>query len=147
MPSLRGHARGAGAVEAQGYLDKAREFLRAAGDSLELGNYTAAVGNAVHAGIAAADAISAARARTVWRGEHAQAAKHLESAGTEGKAAARHLRRLLPLKTRAEYDPAPMRVTEARAGVQAAERIVDEATAAVASLRPDEKGGGKKSSA
>lgn len=69
MPSSRGHARGAGAVEAQGYLDKAREFLRAAGDSLELGNYTAAVGNAVHAGIAAADAISAARARTVWRGE------------------------------------------------------------------------------
>ena len=103
--------------------------LRAARDSLELGNYTAAVGNAVHAGIAAADAISAARARTVWRGEHAQAVKHLESAGAEGKAAARNLRRLLPMKTRAEYDPARMRMTDARTSVQAAERMVDQAAA------------------
>jgi hypothetical protein len=56
------------------FLDKAREFLRAAQDSLELANNTAAVGNAVHAGILAADVISAVRTRTVWRGEHAQAA-------------------------------------------------------------------------
>lgn len=52
--------------EAQAYLDKAKEFLRAAQDSLELSNYTAAVGNSVHAGIGAADALSAVRTRTVW---------------------------------------------------------------------------------
>ena len=147
MASSRGHARGSAALEAQAYLDKAREFLRAARDSLDLANYTAAAGNAVHAGIAAADAISTALSRTVWRGEHAQAVRHLESAGIEGKAAARHLRRLLPMKTRAEYDPAPMRAAEAKAAVQAAERIVDQAAAAVASALPDEKGGSKRPSA
>lgn len=118
--------------EARSYLGKAQEFLRAAQDSLELSNYTAAVGNSVHAGIAAGDAVSAARTRTVWRGEHAHAAGHLETAGEEGKQAARHLRRLLPLKTRAEYDPAPIRASDAAMAVQAAERIVHLAAAALA---------------
>lgn len=102
MPGPRAQTRPAGLGEAGAYLSKAREFLRAAEDSLELGNNTAAVGNAVHAGILGADAIAAARSRAVWRGEHAQAASHLEAAGEDGKQAARHLRRLLPLKTRAE---------------------------------------------
>ena len=44
-------ARRAGLNDARAFLDKAREFLRAAQDSLELTNNTAAVGNAVHAGI------------------------------------------------------------------------------------------------
>ncbi len=143
MPPSRGQARTSAAAEAQAYLDKAQEFLRAAHDSLGLGNNTAAVGNAVHSGIAAADTISAARAGAVWRGEHTQAVKHLESTGGEGKAAARHLRRLLPLKTRAEYEPTPMRQTEAKTAVQAAERIVDQAVAAVASVLPAKKGGGE----
>jgi hypothetical protein len=62
----------ASAADARAYLDKALEFLRAAEDSLELGNRVAAAGNAVHAGIAAADAITAARATVVWKGEHSQ---------------------------------------------------------------------------
>ena len=102
MPRPRTRARSAGLNDARAFLDKAREFLRAAHDSLELSNQTAAVGNAVHAGILAADAISAVHTRAVWRGEHAQAAVHLETAGEDGKLAARHLRRLLPMKTRAE---------------------------------------------
>jgi hypothetical protein len=80
-------------------------------------------------------------------GRHSQAAAHLESAGGEGKSAARHLRRLLPLKTRAEYDPAPMRATDAKAAVQAAERIVDLAAQVIASTAPDREGGGKRPSA
>jgi hypothetical protein len=58
--------------DARAYLDKAREFLRAAEDSLGLGNRVAAAGNAVHAGIGAADAITASRAAVVWKGEHSQ---------------------------------------------------------------------------
>lgn len=144
MPRPKAQARAAGPREAQAYLDKAQEFLRAAQDSLGLSNNTAAVGNAVHAGIAAADALSAARTRTIWRGEHAQAAGHLEAAGEEGKQAARHLRRLLPMKTRAEYDPAPMRGADARAAVQGAERIVALAVQALASIPPDDNGGMKQ---
>jgi hypothetical protein len=109
VPRSRAQTRRAGATDAAAYLAKAGEFLRAAQDSLNLGNNTAAVGNAVHAGILAGDAISAVRSREVWRGEHSLAASHLEAAGDQGRQAARHLRRLLPLKTRAEYDPAPIR--------------------------------------
>jgi len=106
-------------------VDKAQEFLRAAEDSLELGNRVAAAGNAVHAGIGAADAITAARAAVVWKGEHSQSPAHLEKVGgDEGRKAAPHLRRLLPLKNRAEYDPEPISPTEAKAAVTAAVRMV-----------------------
>jgi hypothetical protein len=85
----------------------------------------AAAGNAVHAGIGAADAITAARAAVVWKGEHSQASAHLEKVGgAEGRKAASHLRRLVPLKNRAEYDPDPISVSEAKAAVTAAVRIV-----------------------
>lgn len=137
MPRPKPQARSAGLSDARAYLGKAKEFLRAAQDSLELANYTAAVGNAVHAGITASDAISAVRTGTVWRGEHAGAAAHLEASGEDGKQAARHLRRLLPMKTRAEYDPAPMRAADAKAAVQAAERMAGLANAAVGSASPD----------
>ena len=139
MPRAKPQARTAGTSDARSYLEKAQEFLRAAQYSLELSSYTAAVGNAVHAGIAAGDALSAARTRTVWRGEHAQAARHLEGAGDEGRHAARQLRRLLPMKTRAEYDPAPMKAADARTAVQAAERMVALAVQALASVAGDHK--------
>jgi len=131
MPGPRGQVRATRVSEAAAYLAKAGEFLRAAKDSLELGNNAAAVGNAVHAGILASDAISAARSRTVWRGEDSQAPAHLEASGEEGNQAARHLRRLLPLKTRAEYDPAPIRAVDAKAAVNAADRMVAIAAQAV----------------
>ena len=74
--------------EARAYLAKAEEFLQAAITSRNLGNNVAAVGNAVHAGIAAADAIAATRSGAVWRGEHGQASAHLETAGgSEGRQA------------------------------------------------------------
>ena len=124
--------RPASAADAHAYLDKAREFLRAAEDSLGLGNRVAAAGNAVHAGIGAADAITAARAAVVWKGEHSQAPAHLEKVGgEEGRKAAPHLRRLLPLKNRAEYDPDPIAASEAKAAVTAAVRMVRIAEQAV----------------
>src|SRR2546421_6945728 len=104
----KGDTRAAGRTQARSYLSKALEFLHAAVASQHVGNNVAATGNAVHAGIAAADAIAAARAGLVWRGEHSQAPAHLESVGgVEGRQAARHLRRVLPLKRRAAESPAP----------------------------------------
>ena len=123
-PHSRANTRPASAADADAYLAKAAEFLRAAQDALHLGNHTAATGNAVHAGIAAADAITAARAGSIWRGPHDQASLHLERAGTDGKQAARHLRRLIPLMSRAEHDPAPVRAADARAAVAAAGRMI-----------------------
>ncbi|MGO8873554.1 MAG: hypothetical protein ACLQPH_19540 [Acidimicrobiales bacterium] len=92
----------------------------------------AAAGNAVHAGIGAADAITAARAAVVWKGEHSQAPAHLDKVGGEdGRKAAAQLRRLLPLKNRAEYDPDPISVSEAKAAVTSAARMVRIAELAV----------------
>jgi hypothetical protein len=111
-------------AQASAYLDKASEFLQAAQDSLVLRNYVAATGNAVHAGIAAADAISAATVGSVWAGEHTLAARHVESTGPAGRQAAAQLHRLVPLKNRAEYDPKPIPAADARAALKAAERLV-----------------------
>ena len=134
MAPGRSETRGASAGEARAYLGQAGEYLHAAQESLSVGNYNAAAGNAVVAGIAGADAIAAARLRAVWRGEHDQAPRHLETAGAEGKDAARHLRRLLPLKTRAQYDPVPVSAAAARAAVTAAERLVAISKAVVGQL-------------
>ncbi|MGH9296544.1 MAG: HEPN domain-containing protein [Acidimicrobiales bacterium] len=106
------------------YLAKAAEFLRAAQDSYELGNGTAATGNAVHAGIAASGALSAALAGSVSQGDHGDAPSHLDAIGGDGKIAARQLRQLLPLKTQAEYDPRPISMADARRAVGAAARLV-----------------------
>lgn len=125
-------------AEGAAYLSKAKEFLYAARESLTAGNHSAAVGNAVPAGILAADAICAAKLRAVWRGEHVQAVTHLELAGTEAKQAARHLKRLVPLKTRAEYDPAPLRSTDADSAVKATERMVEIADAVVRAAPRDQ---------
>lgn len=112
--------------DARAYASKAHEFLQTARASLELGNNAATAGNAVHAGIAAADAIAAARSGTVWRGEHGQASRYLESvAGGDGRQAARHLGRLLPLMAAADYDPHPVTSTQARSALQAAARLVE----------------------
>lgn len=134
-PRRTADTRPASRTNGQAYLSKASEFLEAAIASRDAGNYVAATGNAIHAGIAAADAISAARAGVVWRGQHGQAASHVERVGgTEGARAARHLQRLLPLKNRAEYDPDPLTGAQARSAVQAAQRMVAIAERALASL-------------
>ena len=117
--------RAATQADAAAYLAKAREFLQAAHDSLALGNRTAATGNAVHAGISASDAVAAALVGSVSQGEHADAAGHLERIGDQARVAARQLRQLLPLKRKAEYDPAPPTEVDAQRAVTAAGRLVD----------------------
>ena len=111
--------------EAPKYLSKAREFFEAAQFSLGLGNYTAATSNAIHAGMNAGDAISCALVGSVSKGEHADAPEHLKTIGdVQG---ARCLRQLLPLKTPAEYDPAPVSAAQARKAVEAAKRLIEHA--------------------
>jgi len=123
-PRRQAATRAANRGDAVAFLAKSREFLRAAQYSLSLEHRVAATGNAVHAGIAAADAIAATRLGSVWVGEHTQAAGHVEGAGTDGRKAAAQLRRLMPLKNRAEYDPVPVPVSEAKSAVKAAERLL-----------------------
>ena len=137
MPRARAKTRSATPADAAAYLAKAAEFLRAAQDSFELSNRTAATGNAVHAGIAASDALAAALSGSVSQGDHADAPGHLDAIGGDAKIAARQLRQLLPLKTQAEYDPRPISITEARRAVSAASRLVSLAERVI----PARKGG------
>lgn len=60
-----------------------------------------------------------------------QAVAQLELAGSQGKQAAGQLKRLIPLKARAEHDPAPLRSVDAAAAVKAAKRMVEIAGAVV----------------
>ena len=122
--------------EARAYHAVAVEFLHAARESLGASNYHAAVSNAVHAGIAAANAIAAILTGAIWRGAHDQAARYLEQAGTEGRQGSSHLRRLLPLKNQAEYDPAPMPKGKAEGALRAAERLITIAGKLIATENP-----------
>jgi hypothetical protein len=120
----RGTTRRSSRADAKGYLGKAVEYLEAAKMSLDRSNNTAAAGNSVHAGIAAADAIAAARLGSVWKGEHDRAPAHVREAGEEGKQASRALERLLVHKNRAEYDPTPVSGSDARKAVERANELV-----------------------
>lgn len=120
-----GRARVVTAAETRQYLAKAAEFLAVAEDCLEAGRYIAATGNAVHAGINAADAVCGARTghRSTSQ-DHAQALRLLNEAGADGKEVAKHLARLLPLKTKAEYDPQAVPKGVASKAVEAARKAV-----------------------
>lgn len=123
------------AAEARDYAIKPREYLEAAKESLELGRYNAATSMAVHAGICSADAVSGGRqgVRSA-AADHSQTVKLVKTAGRDGEEAAKHLRRLLPLKTRAEYDPTLVSKKQAAEALRAAERLVGVAESVIASL-------------
>jgi hypothetical protein len=115
------------ASDARAYLGKAVQYLEVAQEAAKAERWAPAVGNAVHAGILAADAVAAKELGEVWRGEHGGAVGHVQKAGTDGKAVARDLQRLLGLKTRAEYDPHPGTRQQAEQAVKAAQRVVEHA--------------------
>lgn len=120
------------AAQARQYLAKAEEFLAVAEDCLVAGRHIAATGNAVHAGINAGDAVAGARTRQrPASGDHGHAVDLLQKAGSDGVEVAKQLARLLPLKTRAEYEPddvprsvAAKAVDSARRAVAVARRVV-----------------------
>ena len=110
------------------FLDRAVEFLDAARDCLSRGHYQAAVSNAVHAAIAAVDAVTVFHVGKRGVPQRHEDAVHL--LGTLGlpesevEPRTRQLRRLLGLKTKAEYTDDLVTAHEAEGSVQDAERLV-----------------------
>lgn len=88
----------------------------------------------MHAAINASDAITGVRLGERAAGQaHDQALALLKRAGPDGVEAAKHLARLLPLKTRAEYDPVDVPRSTAKNAVDRAERILVVARRVIAS--------------
>lgn len=111
--------------QVRSYLAKAEEFLTVARDSLASEHPLAATSLAIHAGISAADAMCGARTgqRSVGT-DHREAITLLERTDREGRDAAGHLARLIPLKNRAEYEPRDIPKATASRAVHQAERVV-----------------------
>lgn len=112
--------------EALAHLSKAREFLDAAVLELDLDMSNAAASSAVLAGINAKDAIGLQlTGRTGKSDDHRTAAPELAAAGPAGKALETTFRRLLGMKTAAQYLAAPISSSDAAKAVAWAERMVD----------------------
>ena len=92
---------------ARAFLTKAEEYLASAEDSLAAERYTPAVGNAIHAGISAKDAIVTLLTGATSKGkDHAKSAGELRAAlGTRREAASaeKALRELIAIKGDVEY--------------------------------------------
>lgn len=116
-----------------GRLAKAEQFAAAATVVHELADEAADVADVyvtlcVHAGIASADVICAARPAALARGEqHDEAVALLASVD---RSASRHLRSLLGMKTLAGYSHAPISADRARRAGRATETLLEAARAA-----------------
>lgn len=110
------------------FLDRAVEFLDAARDCLSRGHHQAAVSNAVHAAIAAVDAVTVFHVGKRSVPQRHEDAVHLlgmlDLPESELEPRARQLRWLLGLKTKAEYTDDLVTAHEAGGSVQDAERLV-----------------------
>lgn len=123
-------------VQVRAYAGKAQEYADAAVAEIAAGRYIAATSLAIHAAINAADAVCGARLGERAAGEaHQQALDLLRTAGSEGVAVERELRRLLPLKTTAEYEPDDVASGVAKKAVDRALRCVEIAQAVAGSTR------------
>jgi hypothetical protein len=107
------------------YANKAQEYGEAASNELDSERHIAATSLAIHAAINAADAVCGARLGKRAAGEdHDQVLTLLKQAGPDGSAVAKELRRLLPLKTKAEYEPDDIAAGVARKAVERSQRCV-----------------------
>jgi hypothetical protein len=124
------------AAQVRAYAAKAAEFAEAAASDLEAGRNIAATSLAIHAGINAADAVCGARLGQRAAGDdHDQVLTLLGQAGPDGAEIARDLRRLLPLKTTAEYDPDDIARAVAAKAVDRAERCSAVASRVASTMR------------
>jgi hypothetical protein len=111
------------AAQVRAYAAKAQEFAEAAASDLGAGRNIAATSLAIHAGINSADAVCGARLGKRAAGEdHDQVLALLLQAGPDGAEVERELRRLLPLKTKAEYEPDDIASSVAAKAVERAQR-------------------------
>jgi hypothetical protein len=131
MANQRDRTANCDAATRDGRVAKARQFIESAnivealaGDADEIAD--AYVTLCVHAGIAAADVICCKRLGKHARGDDHAAAVAL--VGTASKSAAKHLRDLLTLKTKAGYSAVPVSNADFKRAGRAARALVDEAT-------------------
>ncbi len=110
------------------FLDRAGEFLASAEDALSRHHHQAAASNAVHAAIAAVDAVAVHRiGRRSAPQRHEDAVHLLYTLGLardQVEPRARQLMRILGLKTKAEYTDERVSGRDAEDVVRAAGRIV-----------------------
>jgi hypothetical protein len=124
------------AAQVRSYAAKAAEFAEAAASDLGAGRNIAATSLAIHAGINAADAVCGARlGKRAGADGHDEVLVLLRQAGTDGAEVERDLRRLLPLKTKAEYEPDDIAPSVAAKAVERAQRGTTVARRVAASLR------------
>ena len=122
------------AAQARSYLAKAEEYLAAAENELAEERGIAATSLAVHAAINAADAVCGVRLGKRAAGQdHDRAGELLKESGRDGAELNKDLRRLLPMKTKAEYDPDNIPLPAASKAVGRAQRCVAVAWRVVAS--------------
>lgn len=113
------------AAQVDAYLAKAEEYLAAAASELEAGRAIAATSLAIHAAINAADVVTGVRmGRRAAGQDHDQVLALLHEAGKDGAEMETDLARLLPLKTKAEYDPEDIPKAEATRAIGRATRCV-----------------------
>jgi len=113
------------AAHVRAYLGKAVEYLAAASSELKEGRPIAATSLAIHAAINASDAVTGVRLGRRAAGEdHDQVLALLREAGKDGAEVERNLARLLPLKTKTEYEPDDISKSEATRAVERAARCV-----------------------
>lgn len=118
------------------YMAKAEEYLAASIEELEAARPITATSLAIHAAINAADVVTGQRIGCRAAGpDHNQARTLLRQAGKDGAEVEKNLARLLPLKTRAEYEPDAVTLSDARRAVERASRCVATARLVAASTR------------
>jgi hypothetical protein len=114
---------------AKAFLSKAQEYLASAEDNLVAERFTAAAGDAIHAGISAKDAIVTALTGATRKGkDHTAAANELGTAlggRADAAAAEKALRELLGAKAGVEYGTVLLSATKAEALVRRARRLVE----------------------
>lgn len=124
------------AAQVRAYAGKSAEYAEAAANELSSGRCTAATSLAIHAAINAADAVCGARLGHRAAGEdHDQVLVLLRQAGPDGAAIESDLRRLLPLKTKAEYDEDEIAPTVAAKAVERAQQCTAVARRVANSVR------------
>ena len=118
--------------DARAHLRKAREFLDAAGLSLDCDLYNAATSSAVTSAINAKDAISLAlTGKTAKSENHAEAVVELRAAGPATKSLATTLGRLLRLKNKSQYQTRDVARADAVKAVAWATTLVEGAAGIV----------------
>lgn len=124
------------AAQVRSYAGKAQEYADAALSEVESKRYIAATSLAIHAAINAADAVCGARLGKRAAGEdHDQVLTLLKQAGPDGISVEKELRRLLPLKTKAEYEPDDIAAGIAKKAVERSRRCVTVAAAVARTIQ------------